>query len=149
MFQTWTPSPFPLFSFITYQKQIVTDLNWNFNQVSTSNWLPAGLWCLCVDVLFFYTWNMKSDFWRPNMGRPLRMVKGYTVTFGRAHFISPQYGLVFILGMQLEIPNEAWVRYVTWQSPEFEMSGFIQIRWNSTWRPRQHFSTELTICALH
>lgn len=41
------------------------------------------------------------------MGRPLRMVKGYTVTFGRAHFISPQYGLVFILGMQTEIPNEA------------------------------------------
>lgn len=90
------PSPF----YITYQKRIVTDLNWNLNQREPDFQLDFVCWC----YIFLYMIN--QTFSRPNMGRPSRMVKGYTVTFGRARFISPHYGLVSILVLQLEILNE-------------------------------------------
>lgn len=89
-------SPPSLFSFHTKNKSSRT---WTGILIS-SNWLPAGLYCLCVDVIFFIHDKHEywSDFWRPKMGQPLRMAKGYTVAFGRAHFILQlQYGLVYIL----------------------------------------------------
>lgn len=47
------------------------------------------------------------------MGRPLRTVKGYTVAFRRGTLLfSSVWTIVYILGMQLEIPNDAWDRYI-------------------------------------
>lgn len=50
-----------------------------------------------------------SDFWRPNTGRPLRMVKGYAVTFWGGTLLRTD-----VFDMQLQSPNEAWVSYVKW-----------------------------------
>lgn len=97
--------PFPFF--IPHQKQIGA-----WTGISIKCHHETDFQQVCLLTLYFFdtrqTQKNWSHFWRPNMGRPLRIVKGYMV----AHFNSPQYGLVHILDIRLEIPTKAWVWHV-------------------------------------